>query len=102
VLGSLAFGGLGLLLAGSLRAEATLALANGLFLAFLLLGGMIIPLDHLPEGLAAVAAVLPASQLADALRIGLGASGDPLGPLSALLAWGIATAGLASVTFRWE
>jgi ABC-2 type transport system permease protein len=102
VLGSLAFGGLGLLLAGTLRAEATLAIANGLFLAFLLLGGMIIPLDHLPAGLAAVAAVLPASQLAGALRIGLGSAGDAAGPLSALLAWGIAAAGLAAVTFRWE
>jgi ABC-2 type transport system permease protein len=102
VLGSLAFGGLGLLMAGTLRAEATLALANGLFLAFLLLGGMIIPLDHLPPGLAAIAALLPASSLADALRIGLGASGDPASPLAALLVWGLAGAGLAALTFRWE
>jgi len=101
-LGSLAFAGLGLLLAGTLRAEATLAIANGLFLAFLLLGGMIIPLDHLPSGLAAIAAVLPASQLAEALRIGLGAPGDPVGPLAALLAWGLVLSGLAGATFRWD
>jgi ABC-2 type transport system permease protein len=102
VLGSVAFGGLGLLLAGTLRAEATLGLANGLFLAFLLLGGMIIPLDHLPAGLAAVAAVLPASQLAEALRVGLGAAGDAGGPLVALSAWAVGLAGLAVATFRWE
>ena len=102
VLGSIAFSGLGLLLAGTLRAEATLGLANGLFLAFLLLGGMIIPLDHLPGGLAAVAALLPASQLADALRIGLGAAGDPAVPLAALLAWAAGLAGLAVAAFRWE
>ena len=43
LLGTLAFAGLGLLLAGTLRAEATLALANGLFLGFLLLGGIVLP-----------------------------------------------------------
>ena len=47
-LGTLAFAGLGLLLAGTLRAEATLAIANGLFLVFLLLGGVVLPVDHLP------------------------------------------------------
>jgi ABC-2 type transport system permease protein len=102
LLGSLAFGGLGLLMAGTLRAEATLALANGLFLAFLLLGGIIIPIDHLPAGLEAFAQVLPASPLAEAFRIGFGAPGDPLGPLAALLSWGVVSAGLAAVTFRWE
>jgi ABC-2 type transport system permease protein len=102
LLGSLTFGGLGLLMAGRLRAEATLALANGLFLAFLLLGGIIIPIDHLPAGLAGFAAVLPTNPLVEALRIGLGAPGDPSGPLAALLGWGAVTAGLAATTFRWE
>ncbi len=105
LLGSLTFGGLGLLMAGRLRAEATLALANGLFLAFLLLGGIIIPIDRLPAGLAAFAQVLPVNPLAEALRIALatpGAAADPLGPLSALLAWGVVSAGLASITFRWD
>ena len=48
VLGSAAFAGLGLLMAGTLRAEATLAVANGLYLVFLLMGGFILPLDRLP------------------------------------------------------
>ena len=48
MLGSAAFAGLGLLMAGTLRAEATLAVANGLYLVFLLLGGFILPLDRLP------------------------------------------------------
>ena len=102
LLGSLTFGGLGLLMAGRLRAEATLALANGLFLAFLLLGGIIIPIDHLPSGLAAVAQVLPANPLTEALRIALGGPGDPGGPLATLLGWGVVSAGLATATFRWE
>ena len=47
-------------MAGALRAEATLALANGLFIAFLLLGGIVIPVSHLPGPLATVASWLPA------------------------------------------
>ena len=70
LLGTLAFAGLGLLMAGALRAEATLALANGLFIAFLLLGGIVIPVAHLPEPLAALAGLLPAAALADAFRVG--------------------------------
>jgi ABC-2 type transport system permease protein len=102
LLGTLAFAGLGLLLAGSLRAEATLALANGLFLLFLMLGGIVLPIDHLPGPLAAVAGALPASALADALRVALSGAGDPVGPLVLLTAWGVAATGLAIRTFRWE
>ena len=71
LLGTLAFAGLGLLMAGALRAEATLALANGLFIAFLLLGGIVIPVSHLPEPLATVAGLLPAAALADLFRVAL-------------------------------
>jgi ABC-2 type transport system permease protein len=102
-LGTLAFAGLGMLMAGALRAEATLALANGLFLVLLLLGGIVLPVDHLPGALANLARILPAAALSDAFRIGLGAEiGDPRGPLAVLAAWGIATTLLAARTFRWE
>ena len=47
-LGSAAFAGLGLLMAGVLRAEATLAVANGLYLQFLLVGGFVFPIERLP------------------------------------------------------
>jgi ABC-2 type transport system permease protein len=102
-LGTLAFAGLGLLMAGTLRAEGTLAAANGLFLVFLLLGGVILPIDHLPGFLADLARVLPASALSDAYRIGLGsATGDALPSLLVLLAWGAASSLLAARSFRWE
>jgi len=102
-LGTLAFAGLGLLMAGTLRAEATLAAANGLYLLLILLGGVIVPIERLPSVLADLARVLPAAALSDAFRIGFGLSrGDPLGPLLLLAAWGIAAAGLAARTFRWE
>jgi ABC-2 type transport system permease protein len=102
LLGTLAFAGLGLLLAGTLRAEATLALANGLFLGFLMIGGIVLPVDHLPAPLHAIAAVLPAAALADAFRAALGSGADPTGSLALLGAWGIAAAGLAIRTFHWE
>jgi len=102
LLGTAAFAGLGLLLAGTLRAEATLALANGLFLACLMLGGIVLPIDHLPAPIAAVAGVLPAAALSDALRIALSGVGDPVAPLTILAAWAVAVIGLTARTFRWD
>lgn len=102
LIGTLTFAGLGLLMAGSLRAEATLALANGLFLGFLMLGGIVLPVDHLPAPLEAIAHALPASALADALRVALSGSGDPGGPLLVLSVWGVAAVALSVRTFRWE
>jgi len=108
VLGTVAFAGLGLLLAGTLRAEATLALANALFLAFLMVGGIVLPLDHLPGFLQPVAAVLPATALADLLMIALAsglAAGGPTsatGPALILLVWAAAAVALAVRRFRWD
>jgi ABC-2 type transport system permease protein len=102
LLGTLAFAGLGLLMAGALRAEATLALANGLFIAFLLLGGIVLPVSHLPEPLATLAGLLPAAALADAFRVALGAGGDAVRPLVILAVWGTGAVVVAVRTFRWE
>ena len=109
LLGTIAFAGLGLLLAGTLRAETVLALANVLFLAFLVVGGIIVPIDRLPGPLAAIAAALPAAPLAELLRDALGSAGgagtagvDLATPLSLLAAWAAAAIGLAAATFRWE
>jgi ABC-2 type transport system permease protein len=103
LLGTSAFAGMGLGMAGGLRAEATLAGANGLFIFFLLLGGLYVPLDHLPALLIPVARVLPASALADALRSAL-SSHAAISParLILLVAWAIAMPLLAARTFRWE
>lgn len=103
ILGTVAFAGLGLLLAGALRAEATLALANGVFIAFLLLGGIVQPISDLPVPLDTVAGILPAAALADAFRVALGAGdGDGARALVVLLAWGIGAVALTVRTFRWE
>lgn len=103
VMGTIAFAGLGLLLAGALRPEATLALANALFLLFLMLGGVVLPLSHLPDLLAAVAQFLPAAALADLVRAGLGDTAtNPAGSVVILAAWGVAAIGAAVRSFRWE
>ncbi len=105
LLGTIAFAGLGLLLAGTLRAETMLAVANILFVASLVLGGIILPIDDLPAPLATVAAALPAAALSDALRVALaapGVVGDGAGSLALLAGWGVAAVGLAVATFRWE
>jgi ABC-2 type transport system permease protein len=103
LLGTAAFGGLGLLMAGALRAEATLAVANGLYLLFLLLGGIVFPISHLGPWLAGPAMLLPSTALAETLRIALGASGTVSSTSWLILAiWAIGAPLAAALTFRWE
>ncbi len=97
------FAGIGLLMAGTLRGEVTLAAANGLYLVLLLLGGMVFPLDRLPSALRAVAELLPAAALSAALDGALHASADIPGKAWIVLAaWAVAAPALAAARFRWE
>ncbi len=102
LLGTIAFAGLGLLLAGILRAETMLAVANLLFLLFLALGGIIVPVDQLPGPVAAIAHALPAAALSDVLRVALGSGGDALSSLALLAVWGAVAVGVAAATFSWD
>lgn len=99
-LGTVAFAGLGLAMAGRLRAEATLAVANGLFLAFLLLGGIVLPVDQLPEPLGLVAAALPVEPLGATLRAALGTGSAGAGDVLRLVAWALAGGLAGLVGFR--
>jgi ABC-2 type transport system permease protein len=103
VLGTATFSAMGLLFAGTLRAEATMALTNALFLLALLLGGILVPSHQLPGLLGALASLLPTAALADSLRISLGASsGDLVEPLLLLAVWAVGLGALTARTFRWE
>jgi ABC-2 type transport system permease protein len=103
VTGSIAFAGLGLFIAGRLRAEVNLAAQNGLYLLLLLLGGMVIPFDKLPDPVAAVAKCLPSGALADVLREALVNGGDrPATSWLVLGIWALVTPVLTALTFRWE
>jgi len=103
VLGTVAFGGIGLLLAGTLKPLVNLAVVNGLFVVLLLLGGMLVPLGKLPAWLSDIARVLPASALADALHRTLGQGIAVSGrDWIVLVAWAVAAPVAAGLTFRWE
>jgi ABC-2 type transport system permease protein len=103
IVGTAAFSALGLLMAGALRAEATLAAANGVYLVFLLLGGIVFPLTRLPGGLQGFAKVLPGTALSTGLRRVLETgAGVPWGDLGLLALWAVVAGVLAARTFRWE
>ncbi|KUH37558.1 MULTISPECIES: ABC transporter permease [Streptomyces] len=103
VAGTAAFSGLGLLMAGTLRAEATLAAANLVFLLLLVGGGVVVPLDRFPEAARAVLELLPISALSGGLRDVLQhGAGMPWADLGVLAAWAAAGLGAAARSFRWE
>jgi ABC-2 type transport system permease protein len=103
LLGTVAFAGIGMLMAGTLRAEANLALANGLFLVLMAFGGVFYSLDQLPRALELFARALPAAALTDSVR-GIVRQGHvfPTGSLLVLAAWAVVMPLLAARLFRWE
>jgi ABC-2 type transport system permease protein len=103
VLGTAAFSGLGLLMAGTLKAEATLAAANLVFLLLLVGGGVIVPMDKFPPGAQDVLGLLPIAALSDGLRDVLQhGAGMPWGDLGILTVWAVLGLGAAARFFRWE
>ncbi len=90
LVGTAAFSGLGLLMAGTLRAEATLAAANLVYLLLLVGGGVIVPLDRFPDGVQAVLELTPAAALSEGLRdVLVDGAGVPWGPVGVLAAWAV-------------
>jgi ABC-2 type transport system permease protein len=105
VVGTVAFAALGLLIAGTLRAEATLAVANLVYLVLLLLGGIVVPLRVFPPGVRSVLEWLPSAALADGLRQALGSGpehGWPAQALLVLLGWAVVGGVATARTFRFE
>lgn len=103
LLGSVAFAGIGILLAGTMRAEANLAVSNGLFFLLMFLGGMAYPLERLPDLLEVVARLLPAGALSESVRGVLVEGREPaLGAMAALTGWAVIAPLAAARWFRWE
>ncbi|MHB1519333.1 MAG: ABC transporter permease [Acidimicrobiales bacterium] len=103
VLGTVAFGGIGLTLAGTLKPLVNLAVSNGLFVVLLLLGGMLVPLSKLPSWLAELSKVLPAAALAGSLHGSLGnGTSVTAEDWTVLVVWAVAGPLAAAATFRWE
>uniref|UniRef100_UPI000AC3414D ABC transporter permease n=1 Tax=Herbidospora sakaeratensis TaxID=564415 RepID=UPI000AC3414D len=103
VLGTAAFSGLGLLMAGTLRAEATLAGANLVYLLLLALGGVVLPVSAFPESIRPLLEILPITALTDGVRSVLtGVGGFPVGAALVLLSWAVLALAAAARWFRWE
>lgn len=102
LVGTVAFAGLGLLMAGTLPALTTLAAANGVYLLLLLLSGMLFPVDQLPGPIRAFSEVLPSSALAEIFRGTLGTAAVSGRAWIVLVAWAVAAPLAAARFFRWE
>jgi ABC-2 type transport system permease protein len=104
-IGTVTFAALGLAMAGGLRAEMTLAGANALFLVFILLGGGILPLNHLPAPLAGFAQILPETALTQVLQASMTQGTSAVFPVFAWIVmaiWALIAFVVAIRTFQWE
>jgi ABC-2 type transport system permease protein len=103
LLGTAAFSGLALLMAGTLRAEATLAAANLVYILLLGLGGVVFPLTRFPAAARPVLELLPTGALSTGLRdvLQYGVA-FPVGNTVTLAVWAAGAIALAARTFRWD
>jgi ABC-2 type transport system permease protein len=102
LLGTWAFVALALLLAGTVRAEGVLAVANLAWVVLLVLGGVVVPRSELPAELVALVGALPSAALGDGLRAAFGSGTLLVGPVLVLVAWGAVATVLTAWTFRWS
>ena len=100
-LGTAAFGALGLFIAGVLRAEATLALANLVYLLLMAGGGVVLPASTYGAA-SPVIAWLPSGALGEAVRASLVDAAVDVRSLVVLAAWAVLGSVLTARTFRWE
>lgn len=103
ILGSAGCAGIGLALAGRLRAEVNLAASNGLYLVLLLVSGIVVPLSTLPAFVRRVAVGLPPGAMAEGLHRVLGQGLSPTGTDWLVLAiWAVLAPLVAARTFRFD
>jgi ABC-2 type transport system permease protein len=100
-LGTVAFTALGLLLAGTLRAEGVLAAANLVWVLLLVGGGVVLPPDRLGAW-GQAAGLLPSGALGDGLRAALVDGAFDARAAAVLVVWGAAAAVPAARFFRWD
>jgi ABC-2 type transport system permease protein len=101
IAGTAAFAALGLLVAGALRAEATLAAANLIYLLLMAGGAVVLP-SSAYGAFGDVVRWLPSGALGDSMRAALiDGAVDPVG-LAVLAGWAVLGAVLTARTFKWE
>ena len=103
ILGTAAFAGIGLLMAGTMRGTLNLAVNNMLYLLLLLFGGIVVPVDRLPGAASDLASLLPSGALSEVLHYSLtpGAA-FPRAAWLVLTVWAIAMPLTAARWFQWE
>jgi ABC-2 type transport system permease protein len=101
LLGTAAFVALGLLLAGTLRAEAVLAVANLVWVLLLAGGGVAVPASRLGP-LGPVVSALPSGALGEGMRSALTAGHWPVAASGVLLGWAVLTAAAVARWFHWD
>lgn len=101
-LGTAAFTALALVVAGTLRPEGVLALANILLVVLVVAGGVIVPAAQLPGVAADLAELLPSAALGDALRTSLTTGAFPAADLGILAVWAAGLWAVATRVFRWS
>lgn len=102
LLGCWVFVALALAVAGRLRAEGVLVVANLLWVLFAVGGGLLLATDRYPGAWAGVARLLPTGALGDGLRAALTDSGSTAWPALVLVAWGVLLSAVAARAFRWS
>lgn len=101
VLGTIAFGALGMLIAGTLRTEGVLAASNGLLVLFIAAGGVITPVSSAPRFLAGLVGLLPSGALGELLRACLADGRFTIGSVIVLMLWAVAMVAAVIRWFRW-
>lgn len=99
---TIGFAGIGLLMAGTLPALTTLALANAVHVVLMFLGGVIVPIDDMPLVLRVVARALPVGALSDIAHASLGEASLPPTAWPVLIVWAVLAPALAARLFRWS
>ena len=102
LVGSWTFVAIALLLAGTVRAEAVLAIANLVWVLLLGVGGLIIPTSVLPDAVAPVASLLPSAGLGDGLRAAMTGAGFDVLAFGVLAAWAVLATLATTRLFRWS
>jgi ABC-2 type transport system permease protein len=102
ILGAAAFTALGLLVAGTVRPEATLAITNLLWILLGVLGGIVIPADRLPAAAQSIVGYLPSGALGEALREAFLFGTVDVGAALILLAWTVLAGAAAIRWFKWN
>lgn len=101
VFGTAAFASLGLFVAGVFRAEATLAVANLIYLLLLAGGAVVLP-SSAYGAFGDVVQWLPSGALGEAMRTAFGDGGVDWAALTVLALWAAVGTTLTARTFKWE